>query len=115
MKIRILVVVVCVAIIVLAVWNNDRYSKAIQEVARVEYEQDSICLVRYEKLLQNIQDNTLIIGSLVQDRKSVDSAYLKNQEYLLQQIEILISINKQVLKQYKKTKCSNLSTTYTAD
>lgn len=115
MKKWILVVVVCVAIVVLAVWNNDRYSKVIQEVTRVEHEQDSICLVRYENLLQSIQNNTLIVDSLLQGHKSVDSLYLKNQEYLLQQMGVLISINKKLLKQNKKTKCSNLSTTYTAD
>ena len=115
MKIKVLVVVICAIVLALAVWNNALYKRVNQESERIEKEKDSICLMRYENLLYTIQTNGQAIDSLVQEHRSADSAYIKNQEHLLQQMGIMISIDKQILKQNQKLRCSILSTIRTAE
>jgi len=115
MKIKVLVVVICAIVLALAVRNKYQYSRANQEAERVEQEQDSICLMQCENLLYAIQTNGQIIDSLVQGHKSADSAFLKNQEHLLQQIELLIHLNKQMLEQNKRQGCSISLTIHTVE
>lgn len=86
MNIKVLVVVLCVVVFTLAIWNNARYSRANQELESIKKEQDSICLMRNESILYTIQTNAQTIDSLVQGHKSVDSTYLKNQELILKQM-----------------------------
>lgn len=115
MNIKVLVVVLCVVVFTLAIWNNARYSRANQELESIKKEQDSICLMRNESILYTIQTNAQTIDSLVQEHKSVDSTYLKNQELILKQMEILISIEKEILMHNSKLRCSILSTIHTAE
>lgn len=115
MKIKRLVVAICAVVFALAIWNNAQYSRGIQELERIEREQDSTCLMRYENLLYVIQTNGQMIDSLVQVHNSADSAFLKNQERLLQKMELLIHLNKQMLEQDKKQRCSISSTIHTVE
>ncbi len=115
MRIKRLVIVVCIVIIALAMWNNHRYSRANQEAVRAEDEQDSIYLMHYENLSHSLNTSTQIIESYVQEHKSIDSAYLKSQVHLLQQMEILISIDQQILKLNQNQRCSISSTLHTAE
>lgn len=115
MRIKGLVIVICAVVLVLAVRNNSQYARTNQEAERVEQEKDSICLMQYESLLYAIQANGQMIDSLVQVHNSADSAFLKNQEHLLQKMELLIHLNKQMLEQDKKQRCSISSTIHTAE
>lgn len=110
-----LVIVICAIVLALAIWNNIRYSSGNQKAERVEQEQDSIRLVRYENLLYTIQINGQAIDSLVQKHKSFDSSFLNNQERLLQQMKFLIHLNKQMLEQNKTQRCSISSTIHTVE
>ena len=115
MRIKGLVVVICVVVLALAVLNNVRYSRVNQKAKRVEQEQDSISFVRHEKLLNTIQASTLAIDSLMQEHKSFDSIYMTNQENLLKHMKFLIHLNKQMLEQNKTQRCSISSTIHTAE
>ena len=115
MKIKVLVVVICAVVLALVVRNNNQYSRVNKEAKKVEQEQDSICLMQYENLLYAIQINGQMIDSLAHEYRSIDSAFLNYQEYLLQQMELLIDLNKQMLEQDKKRGCSISSTTHTVE
>lgn len=115
MKVRIYVVLICAVIIVLAVWNNLKYSRIKQKAEIIKEQQDSINLIRYEYLIHNIQINTQIIDSLLGNRKFVDSVHLKNQEYLLHYLQFLINIDRQLLEQNKTQECLNSSTIHTVE
>lgn len=115
MKINRIIFVICVSIVALAAWNNVRYSRTLQRDERVEKLWDSICVMQYENLLHGIQTSTQVVESLSRERKSVDSVYLQNQKQLLQQMELLIKIDRQILKQYKNQRCSISSTIHTVE
>ena len=99
----------------LAFLNNGRYIRKNIAEERIEQQRDSIYLMQYEKLFHNIHTNTQIIDSLNYFQRYMDSLDLTNQKDLLQKVDYLININRQILKQKQIKRCSISSTIHTVE
>ena len=98
-----------------AIWLQIEYSRSSLKEEKDEELQDSISKMRHDVLLHSIQMNTQLVDSLLRDQKHIDSVIVETHQHSSRQMDNLIKVCRQILKQSKEWKCSISSIIHTAE